>query len=121
MLVVAGYFAYLAGLAVIRPVPARPRNQVLGVSLAMLAAVATIGMPHVMPLVYLLVGYWLPALLVSEPTPRLERSLSTSNWRICSAMRSCQSGTPCYSSAGSKVRSSASGRSFAMASAALGL
>ena len=32
-------------------------------------------MPHVMPLVYLLVGYWLPALLVREPDIRSEQRL----------------------------------------------
>ena len=32
-------------------------------------------MPHVMPLIYLLIGYWLPALLVLEPNLRLEQQL----------------------------------------------
>jgi membrane-associated phospholipid phosphatase len=45
------------------------------VSTAAAVAIAVFGMPHVMPLVYLLVGYWLPALLVCDPNRRLERWL----------------------------------------------
>ena len=45
------------------------------VSTAVAVAIAMFGMPHVMPLVYLLVGYWLPALLVRDPNCPLERWL----------------------------------------------
>ena len=64
------YFAYLAGMAIVR---GKPRAAVL--SMAALLSIFIIGMPHVMPLVYLLVGYWLPALLVNEPDVRFEQRL----------------------------------------------
>ena len=70
-----GYFAYLAALACFASVPARRKAQVLLVSLAAVTGLVAFGMPHLMPLVYLLVGYWLPALLVSAPDARLERWL----------------------------------------------
>ena len=44
-------------------------------SIATLLAILIVGMPHVMPLVYLLVGYWLPALIVTEPNVRFEQRL----------------------------------------------
>src|SRR5687768_18388602 len=40
-----------------------------------LLCVLFVGMQHIMPLVYLLVGYWLPALLVRSPNLRFERRL----------------------------------------------
>ena len=73
--IASAYFAYLAAMAVVARVPARRKARVLVVALAALATLALAGMPHVMPLVYLLIGYWLPALLVVETNPRLERSL----------------------------------------------
>jgi membrane-associated phospholipid phosphatase len=69
-IVAAAYFAYLAVLAVAR---LKPRAAIL--SIAALLSILLMGMPHVMPLVYLLGGYWLPALLVREPNARLERRL----------------------------------------------
>ena len=66
----AAYFAYLAGMAIAR---LQPRPAIL--SIATMLAIFTIGMPHIMPLVYLLVGYWLPALMVREPNVRLEQWL----------------------------------------------
>ena len=45
------------------------------VSLLMIGLVSTIGMPHIMPLVYLLTGYWLPALLVRGTNSSLEQRL----------------------------------------------
>ena len=69
-IVAAAYFAYLACIAVAR---LRPRPAVL--SAATLLSIFTIGMPHVMPLVYLLAGYWLPALIVREPNLRFEQRL----------------------------------------------
>ena len=76
----AAYFAYLAGLAIAR---ARPRPAAL--SIAALVAIFTIGMPHVMPLVYLLAGYWLPALLVGESNVPLERRLLDLDRRLFGA------------------------------------
>ena len=43
--------------------------------MAALVCILTVGMPHIMPLVYFLSGYWLPALLVREPNKGLERRL----------------------------------------------
>jgi membrane-associated phospholipid phosphatase len=80
-LVTAGYFAYLAALALFSRVPAGRKAKVMLVSTAAAVAIAVFGMPHVMPLVYLLVGYWLPALLVRDPNCRLERwLLDFDNW-----------------------------------------
>jgi membrane-associated phospholipid phosphatase len=46
------------------------------VSLLALTAILVFGMPHVTPLVYLLAGYWLPALLACKVDPHLEDRLS---------------------------------------------
>ena len=73
----AVYFAYLAGVAIARR---KPRPAML--SCAVLLSIFIIGMPHVMPLVYLLAGYWLPALLVSEPNVRFEQSLLSLDRRV---------------------------------------
>ena len=43
--------------------------------IATMLSIFVVGMPHVMPLVYLLVGYWLPALIVREPNVRFEQRL----------------------------------------------
>lgn len=66
----AAYFAYLAVLAI-----ARQRLRPAALSVAALIAIFTIGMAHVMPLMYLLVGYWLPALIVRQPNVRFEQRL----------------------------------------------
>lgn len=66
----AVYFAYLTCVAIAR---LKPRPALL--SIATLLSVFVVGMPHIMPLVYLLVGYWLPALTVSEPNVRFEQRL----------------------------------------------
>ena len=73
----AAYFAYLAGMALAR---LKPRPAAL--SIAVLISILLIGMPSVMPLVYLLVGYWLPALLVHEPNVRFERRLLNVDRRL---------------------------------------
>jgi membrane-associated phospholipid phosphatase len=67
---VAAYFGYLAAMAIARR---KVRPAIL--SMAILVCIFTVGTPHIMPLVYLLSGYWLPALLVSETNIRLERRL----------------------------------------------
>ena len=81
-LVAVGYFAYLAALACLASVPARRKVQVLTISLAAVTGIAVFGMPHIMPLVYLLVGYWLPALLVSATNPKVERWLLEIDHRL---------------------------------------
>jgi hypothetical protein len=58
-------------------------------SMATLACVFTVGTPHIMPLVYLLLGYWLPALLVREPDVRRNDGYSTSIAR-CSERTDCE-------------------------------
>jgi membrane-associated phospholipid phosphatase len=69
-ILVAAYFGYLAAMAIARR---KVRPAIL--SMAILVCIFTVGTPHIMPLVYLLSGYWLPALLVSETNIRLERRL----------------------------------------------
>ena len=44
-------------------------------AIATLLCILFVGMQHIMPLIYLLVGYWLPALLVRMPDPRVEQRL----------------------------------------------
>lgn len=66
----AVYFAYLAGIAVARR---RPKPALL--SIATLVSVVVLGMPGILPLLYLLIGYWLPALIVREPNVQIERRL----------------------------------------------
>ncbi len=66
----AAYFGYLAALAVARR---KVRPAVL--AMAALVCIFTVGMPHVMPFLYLLSGYWLPALLVREPNRAFEQRL----------------------------------------------
>jgi len=68
--VAAAYFAYLGVMAIARR---KPRPALL--SIASLLSIFIVGMPHVMPLVYLLVGYWLPALMVREPNVQFEQRL----------------------------------------------
>ncbi len=59
-------------LALVLKAPAGRRLRVVSLSGVMAAAAMIAGMPHVTPLVYLLVGYWLPASLVTAPSPRVE-------------------------------------------------
>ena len=66
----AAYFAYLAGMAI-----ARRKVRPALLALATLVSVLFVGMQHILPLVYLLIGYWLPALLVRRPNLRFERRL----------------------------------------------
>ena len=69
-IVAAAYFVYLAVVALAR---GQLRPAIL--SAAALFAVLIVGMSHVMPLVYLLAGYWLPGLLAQEPNLRFEQRL----------------------------------------------
>ncbi len=77
MTVVLAYFAYLGVMG------ATARMwRVPVISLLVIGSVLTIGMRHVMPLIYLLVGYWLPAVLVRAASPWLERRLLGFNRRL---------------------------------------
>ena len=79
-IVAAAYFAYLGVLAIAR---LKPRPAAL--AFATLIAIVTVGMPGVMPLVYLLVGYWLPALIVRTPNLGLEQRLLNVDRRLFGA------------------------------------
>ena len=70
MLVALAYFVYLAIVGAVRKRP-------LAVAVAVMSATAIFGWgaPHIVPVLYLLVGYWLPALLVRHPHLGLERRL----------------------------------------------
>ena len=69
-IVTAAYFAYLAVLAI-----ARGQLRPAFLSAAVLLIVLLFGTPHIMPLVYLLAGYWLPGLLAHKPNLPFERRL----------------------------------------------
>jgi membrane-associated phospholipid phosphatase len=84
--IVVAYFAYLAGAAVVVPRVSRPqRRRAIGTAIAVVIAVLTVaafGRSAVlwrdwMPLVYILLGYWLPALLVTGTNQALELRLLT--------------------------------------------
>jgi membrane-associated phospholipid phosphatase len=68
--VAAVYFAYLAGVSIAR---LKPKPALLAI--ATLLSILIAGMPGVTPLAYLLVGYWLPALIVRAPNLRFEQRL----------------------------------------------
>jgi membrane-associated phospholipid phosphatase len=78
--VAAAYFVYLAILAI-----ARLKLRPAALAIATLVSILTIGMPGVMPLVYLLVGYWLPALVVRKPNLRFEQRLLNVDRRLFGA------------------------------------
>ena len=79
-IVAAAYFVYLAILAI-----ARLRLRPAALAIATLVAILTIGMPGVMPLVYLLAGYWWPALIVRKPNPGFEQRLLNVDRRLFGA------------------------------------
>jgi membrane-associated phospholipid phosphatase len=82
MLVAAGYFAYLGTVALLTKASVRRKAQVFVVCVATVAGIALFGMPHIVPVIYLLIGYWLPALLVSRPKARLEQWLLAFDHRL---------------------------------------
>ena len=84
--ITVAYFAYLAGAAALVPgIDRRQRRRVIGTVTAVVIAVlavAAFGTPALvwrdwMPLVYILLGYRLPALLVISTNEALERRLLT--------------------------------------------
>jgi membrane-associated phospholipid phosphatase len=76
-IVAAAYFVYLAVLAAVRL-----RLLPATLAVATLISIVTIGMPGIMPLVYLLVGYWLPALIVRRPNLQFEQRLLNVDRRL---------------------------------------
>ena len=91
--IIVGYFAYLAGAAaVVANLGRQKRRRAIATALAVLIAVlalAAIGTPAAwwrdwMPMLYIVIGYWLPALLVSSTNPVFEARLLALDrrWRI---------------------------------------
>jgi len=79
-----GYFIYLAATAMLVDVPSESRRRVLATLLFAGAATVALGLQTSpgavtardwMPLVNLVIGYWLPAQLVVKTNPRFERVL----------------------------------------------
>ena len=73
----AAYFVYLAVLAI-----ARGQLRAALLSAAVLLVVLAVGTSHILPLVYLLAGYWLPGLLAQKPNLSFERRLLDADRRL---------------------------------------
>jgi hypothetical protein len=82
--ITVAYFAYLAGAAAVVPCLGRQqRRRAIGTAVAVVIAVLTVAAFGTsanlwrdwMPPVYILLGYWLPALLVTSTNQALERRL----------------------------------------------
>jgi membrane-associated phospholipid phosphatase len=83
--IVVAYFAYLAGVAVAIPLPARRRWRVLITALSVAVVTLALGWwgesgsrlvaRDWVPLAYILIGYWLPASFVEAPNEAFERTL----------------------------------------------
>jgi membrane-associated phospholipid phosphatase len=91
--IVVVYFSYLAGAAVVVPgLGGQQRRRALGLALAAVIAVFTIAAIGTratvwrdwMPILYILIGYWLPALLVSTTNQVVEGRLLALDrrWRV---------------------------------------
>jgi membrane-associated phospholipid phosphatase len=79
-IVAAAYFVYLAILAI-----ARLKLLPAAFAVAAVISILTIGMPGITPLVYLLVGYWLPALIVRNANLGFEQRLLNVDRRLFGA------------------------------------
>jgi membrane-associated phospholipid phosphatase len=79
-IVAAGYFVYLAMMAI-----ARRRWLPAALCGGAIVSVLTIGQPGVVPVLYLLIGYWLPALIVHQPNLRFEQRLLETDRRLFGA------------------------------------
>jgi len=84
--ITVAYFAYLAGAAAVVPrIGRQQRRRAIGTAIAVVIAVLTVAAFGTsallwrdwMPPVYILLGYWLPALLVTSTNQVLERRLLT--------------------------------------------
>ena len=83
MAVAVVYFAYLACMALVwRRVPVKRRILVAVVAVTMIVVAANLRDLYVVPLVFLLVGYWLPAMLVNGPNKYLEEALLAFDYRL---------------------------------------
>ena len=83
--IVVVYFAYLATAAIAVPLPLERRRHVVLTAVLVLISIlslarfgdlrSTFVLRDWMPLTYLLIGYWLPAVFVKTPNQPLERAL----------------------------------------------
>jgi len=91
--IVLAYFSYLAGAAAVIPTLDRQkRRRAIGMAVAVLIAVFTVSAITTrasvwrdwMPILYIPIGYWLPALLVSNTNPGFEGRLLALDrrWRV---------------------------------------
>src|SRR5262245_26936431 len=88
--IVAAYFAYLAALAFSSRVPGRQRLRVVGTAVLVIAVVLTPSLSATpgnvlrdwIPLVYVLLGYWMPGLLVTDTNARFEQTLLRLDYRL---------------------------------------
>jgi len=74
--VTAIYLAYLAAMALTVAVTEKRGRLAVVVSLIALVSILRLGMPYMAPLIYLLIGYWLPGLLIGAPNVRFEQRLA---------------------------------------------
>jgi hypothetical protein len=86
-----GYFLYIAAAALLMRVPAGRKQRVFARATLIAAFILAMAVPagsvlararDWLPLIYLPLGYWLPALLVKCTNPRLERMLLDSDRRL---------------------------------------
>lgn len=88
--IVVAYFTYLAALAFSSRVPDRRRIRVVATAILVITAVVAlswIGAPAEIPrdwvpLVYVLLGYWMPGLLVTDTNRRFEQRLLMLDYRL---------------------------------------
>src|SRR5205085_11990311 len=89
--IAAGFFLYLWATALLTRAPSVGRRGVSRRAMLMAAFIGAAAIPtgsaaaaarDWLPLVYLPVGYWLPAHLVSSPNPRFENALLAFDRRL---------------------------------------
>ena len=92
--VALGFFLYLAVAALLMRLPADRKRRVIRRAMLISAFILAMALPggvvaarvrDGLPLVYLLLGYWLPAHLVKCTNPRLERKLLEFDHRLFGA------------------------------------
>lgn len=91
--ITAAYFAYLVVLAWLRQLPARRRWQITVSSAALLALLAAVSaserlapLRDWLPLLYVLIGYWLSGRFFTRPMERVERLLLSADRRLFAAV-----------------------------------
>ena len=91
--IVLTYFAYLAGTAIAVPLASDRRRRIVSVAMFVAATVLSVAafgetgsaavFRNWLPLAYIVIGYWLPASLVTAPDEVFERVLLTLDDRWC--------------------------------------